>query len=91
MISEFPKRTTPLAPEAGLGVSDDIGTLVGGLGCLSGNVTQAVQEIQRALAEGTIGDREAREIVHRLRDAHEHVERACRDVSRLRSDLADGD
>lgn len=88
MISEFPKRAAVLTTDAGLGVSDGIGTLVSGLGCLSGNVAQAVQEIQRGLADGAISDHDARDITSRLRDAHEAVERACRDVSRLRSELS---
>jgi hypothetical protein len=74
----------PLGVVEGMRLSDALGTLIGGLGCLGANVAQATQAIQRRLAAGEIDDRLSGELAELLSDAHQDVERACRQIARVR-------
>lgn len=77
-----------LSPATGLTLSDMLGQVISGIGCLTANVAQAAQEIQRKLVAGEIDEETAADMTMRLRNAHQDIESACRLVSRVRAEAS---
>lgn len=77
-----------IMPETARQLAGNLGAVISGAGCLTGNLAQAAADIQQRLADGALSEPDAATLVDRLHNAHQDIERACSMVSRIRASIA---
>lgn len=77
-----------IQPETARQLAGNLGAVISGAGCLTGNLAQAAADVQQRLADGSLSESDAATLVDRLHNAHQDIERACSMVSRIRASIA---
>ncbi len=93
MLDFLKRRNRPSSPpqmprEQGQRAAVKLNDLISGTGCLAANVAALGQDLAIRVAEGNISKADLSEAMNVMHNAHDDLERACRQVSKAREMLA---
>ncbi|MGE3267145.1 MAG: hypothetical protein AB7P40_00260 [Chloroflexota bacterium] len=69
-------------------LSGNLGAVITGAGCLTGNLAQAAADVQQRLADGALTEVQAAMLINKLHSIHQDIERACTAISGVRAEMA---
>lgn len=69
-------------------LSGNLGAVISGVGCLTGNLAQTAADVQQRLADGTLTEVQAAMLINKLHGIHQDIERACTAISGVRAEMA---
>lgn len=93
MLDFLKRRNRPSSPpqmtrEQGQRAAVKLNDLISGVGCLAANIAALGQDLAIRVAEGDISEADLSEARNVMHNAHDDLERSCRQVSKAREMLS---